>query len=212
MYYLVHGKTVPHGTPGGKVSNNRTATLDSLLDRCLGAFVEAGTLDLSLDHLARKVGTSKRMLVHYFGGRENIEERAMTRLEERLRTQFAADSFPRGAKPELVMTVLWDRATAYEARSVLLLVMDISRRAWNGSQRAKAFYAEQQQLWVELLLKVLPDQAAVEEALQLFQGALLAYLITGDRDSGKRGLIRALTRGPRKRQRLISAKKNRNQD
>jgi hypothetical protein len=54
--------------------------------------------------------------------------------------------------------------------------MDLSRRAWNRSKRAKTFYEEQQRLWVELLLKFLPDQA--EEVLQLFQGALFAHLIT----------------------------------
>ena len=58
--------------------------LGALLDRCLAAFVEAGTLDISLDRLARKVGSSKRMLVHYFGGRQNIEEQAITSLENRL--------------------------------------------------------------------------------------------------------------------------------
>ena len=51
--------------------------LGVLLDRCLAAFVEAGTLDLSLDQLARKAVSSKRMLVHYFGGREKIEEQAI---------------------------------------------------------------------------------------------------------------------------------------
>jgi AcrR family transcriptional regulator len=192
------------------VPHNRKAALDSLLDRCLVAFVEAGTLDLSLDQLASKVGSSKRMLVHYFGGRENIEEGAMTRLEVRLRARFATDSFPPGATPEVVVTALWNRATAPESRSVLLLVMDLSRRAWNGSKRAKAFYEEQQRLWVELLLKFLPDQAAVEEVLQLFQGSVLAYLITGDRESGRRALIRALARRHKTRRRLISRKKTRN--
>ena len=190
--------------------NNRKAALEGLLDRCLSAFVEAGTLDLSLDQLASRVGISKRMLVHYFGGRENIEEGAMTRLEERLRAQFATDSFPGGARPELVVTALWNRATAPESRSVLLLVMDLSRRAWKGSKRAKAFYEEQQRLWVELLVKVLPDQAAVEEVLQLFQGALLTYLITGDRDSGRRVLLRTLSRRHKTTRRLISGKRNRN--
>ena len=157
------------------------------------AFVEAGTLDLSLDQLAGKVGISKRMLIHYFGGRENIEEGAMTRLEDRLRAQFATDSFPPRATPELVISTLWNRATAAESRNALLLVMDLSRRAWNGSRRAKAFYEEQRRLWIELLLKFLPDETAVEDVLQLFQGALLRYLITGDREAGSRALIRSVT-------------------
>ena len=163
---------------------------EELLERCLAAFVKAGTIDLSLDQLANSVGISKRMLVHYFGGRENIEERAMTLLEARLRAQFAPESFPPGVSATTVVTALWEQTTAPEAKGILLLVTDLSRRAWRGSARAKAFYAEQQRLWVRLLMKFLPDQATVEETLQLFQGAALAYLVTGDPEPGKRSLTR----------------------
>ncbi len=164
------------------------------MDRCLAAFVRAGTLDLSLDQLADRVKISKRMLIHYFGGRENIEKGAMTRLEDRLRAQFAPEAFPVGVTPESVVMALWERTIARENKGVLLLVMDLSRRAWNGSARAKDFYAEQQHLWVELLMKFLPDQATVEETLQLFQGAVLAYLITGEPEPGRRSLLRILKR------------------
>ncbi len=193
MYHLVHVKTRVQRK--GKPNDQ-----DRLIDKCLTAFVKSGTLDLSLDQLANSVGISKRMLVHYFGGRKNIEESAMTRLEEKLRAQFAPESFPRGVSPETVVTALWEQTTAPESKGVLLLVMDLSRRAWNGSARAKAFYKEQQRLWVQLLLKFLPDQCAIEELLQLFQGALLAYLITGDREPGRRALIRILSgkRQPKK--------------
>jgi AcrR family transcriptional regulator len=166
---------------------------DELLGRCLATFVKAGTINLSLDQLAGSVGTSKRMLVHYFGSRENIEERAMDLLEERLRAQFAPESFPPGVSPETVVNTLWERTTAPGAKSVLLLVMDISRRAWNGSARAKAFYAEQQRQWVQLLTKCLPDRPKVEEILQLFQGAVLVYLITDDPEPGRRSLSRVLS-------------------
>jgi AcrR family transcriptional regulator len=169
--------------------------LGALLDRCLAAFVEAGTLDLSLDQVARKAGTSKRMLVHYFGGRNNIEVQAITRLENRLRAQFAPEAFPLGATPEVVVSALWERTTAPESRGVLLLVMDLSKRAWSGSKRAKAFYDQQQRLWVELLMRYLPARATVEEVLQVFQGAVLAFLITGDAEPGKRVLMRVLGSG-----------------
>ena len=161
-----------------------------LLQRCLAAFVKAGTIDISLDQLAKSVGTSKRMLIHYFGGREDIEEGAMALLEERLRARFAPETFPPGVSPEAVITALWERTTAPEAKGVLLLVMDLSRRAWNGSARAKLFYAEQQRLWEQLLMKFLVDQPTVEEVLQLFQGAVLAYLVTGDPEPGRRSLTR----------------------
>ena len=166
--------------------------LGVLLDRCLAAFVEAGTLDLSLDQLARKAGSSKRMLVHYFAGRENIEEQAITRLENRLRAQFVPEAFPPGATAHAVVGALWDRATAPQSRGVLLLVMDLSKRAWSGSKRAKLFYEEQQRLWIELLMRFLPDRETVEEVLQAFQGAVLAFLVTGAREPGRRAVMRIL--------------------
>jgi AcrR family transcriptional regulator len=179
---------------GEQVKNSpaRVAGSDEILDRCLRAFVSAGTLDLSLDQLAARVLVSKRMLVHYFGGREAIEHGAMARLEDRLRAQFSPEVFPAGVKAEAVVMALWDRTTAAESRGVLLLVMDLSRRAWNGSERAREFIYEQQQLWRELLGKFIPEEDMAEQVLQLFQGAMLAYLVTGDAKPGRRSLLRLL--------------------
>jgi AcrR family transcriptional regulator len=179
MYHMVHR--------GDQVSNSENT---ELAERCLGAFVQFGTLDLSLDQLAKEVGISKRMLVHYFGGRDAIEERAMTLLENILRAQFAPENFPAGVGIQVVIHALWDRTTNPQSKGVLLLVMDLSRRAWNGSPRATSFYQEQQRLWAELLLRYLPDKNTVEDVLQSFQGAVLAYLITGDPEPGRRMLNR----------------------
>lgn len=164
--------------------------LTALTESCLGAFVRSGTLDLSLDQLASVVGISKRMLVHYFGGREPIEERAMEFLENRLRAQFAPENFPSGVGFEQVVQALWNRTTHPDSRGVLLLVMDLSRRAWNGSARARSFYEEQQRLWSGLLLRYWPDKKVVDDVLQTFQGAVLAFLITGDPEPGRRSLCR----------------------
>jgi AcrR family transcriptional regulator len=184
MYHTVH--------QDHKMRRRKKPDLGVLLDRCLAAFVETGTLDLSLDQLARKAGSSKRMLVHYFGGRENIEEQAITRLENRLRAQFVPGAFPPGATAQAVVSTLWDRTTAPQSRGVLLLVMDLSKRAWSGSKRARLFYGEQQRLWIELLMRYLPDRPTVEEVLQVFQGAVMAFLVTGDREPGRRALMRIL--------------------
>jgi AcrR family transcriptional regulator len=166
--------------------------LEQLLDKCLGAFVHAGTLDISLDKMAAVVGVSKRMLIHYFGGREAIEELATARLEERLRSQFSPQAFPPGTALETVVLALWEQSVSPKSRGVLLLVMDLNRRAWYGSERARQFYAEQQRLWVSLLMEFSPDRALVETVLQLFQGALLAYLATANADQGARVLKRFL--------------------
>src|SRR5882724_2761182 len=114
MYHMVHaGDTVPK-----KASDH----ID-IIENCLGAFIRSGTLDLSLDQLANAVGISKRMLVHYFGGREVIEERAMTLLEYNLRSQFAPENFPAETTVRTVLKALWSRTTNPESKGVLLLVM-----------------------------------------------------------------------------------------
>jgi AcrR family transcriptional regulator len=165
---------------------------EKLLEACLSAFLRAGTLDLSLDDLAKTVRSSKRMLIHYFGTREALEEMAMARLEERLRARFGAGAFPAGTPLRSVVTTLWDQLTAPESRGVLLLTMDLTRRSWSGSERGRRFFEEQQRLWSEMLGEVLPDAGAVEALLQLFQGAALVYLVTGDRERGRRALDRLI--------------------
>jgi AcrR family transcriptional regulator len=175
-----------------KVKATKTVLPDhgDIILKCLGAFIRAGTLDLSLDQLAAEVGVSKRMLIHYFGGRDAIEDRAMELLENRLRAQFAPKSLPPGISLQQVLSELWKRTTDPASKGVLLLIMDVSRRAWNGSSRAYEFYVEQQRLWVKLLLNYLPEKDVVEDVLQSFQGAVLAYLITGDAERGRRMLRR----------------------
>jgi len=175
--------------PKKKQRRNR----DQLLESCLAAFIRAGTLDLSLDTLAEAVGTSKRMLVHYFGGRDAIEEMAMSLLEDRLRARFRASAFPAGASLQSVVAALWEQTTSAQSRGVVLLTMDLTRRSWSGSERAKRFFEEQQRLWSELLREFLPDPGAVETLLQLFQGAMLVYLVTGDRERGRRALDRFIS-------------------
>ena len=166
---------------------------DQLLESCLAEFVRSGTLDLSLDRLAEAIGSSKRMLIHYFGGRDAIEEMAMSLLEDRLRGRVRASAFPAGTSLRSVVAALWEQTTSAESRGVLRLIMDLTRRSWSGSPRAKRFFEEQQRAWNELLLEFLPDPGAVEALLQLFQGAVLVYLVTGDRERGRRALDRFIS-------------------
>jgi len=166
---------------------------EQLLEACLTAFIRAGTLDLSLDTLAKAVGSSKRMLVHYFGSRDAIEEMAMSRLEDRLRARFRAGAFPANASLQSVVAALWEQTTSPASQGVVRLTMDLTRRSWSGSERARNFFEEQQRLWSEMLREFLPDAGAVETLLQLFQGAMLVYLVTGDRERGRRALDRFIS-------------------
>jgi AcrR family transcriptional regulator len=165
---------------------------EHLLEACLAAFISAGTLDLSLDMLAKAAKTSKRMLIHYFGSREALEQMTMAMLEDRLRSRFRADAFPAGTSARVVIAALWDQVTSPASRGILQLSMDLTRRSWSGSERARNFFEEQQRLWSDMLARFIPDPGDVEALLQLFQGAALVYLVTGDRQRGRRALDRWL--------------------
>jgi AcrR family transcriptional regulator len=164
-----------------------------LLESCLSAFVSAGTLDVSLDQLAERVGISKRMLIHYFGSRDAIEEMAMALLEDRLRSRFRAGAFPAGTPLRSVVAALWEQTTSAQSRGIVLLSMDLTRRSWSGSERGRRFFEEQQRLWNELLREFGADDGTAESILQLFQGAMLVYLVTGDRERGWRALDRLIS-------------------
>jgi hypothetical protein len=66
--------------------------------------------------------------------------------------------------------------------------MDLTHRACSGSKRARRFYLEQQRLWSWLFLEYSPDVHFNDAVLQLFQGAVLTFLITKDRTMGIRAL------------------------
>ncbi len=183
LYHMVHYENkMPHR----KQHRNR----EQLLELCLGEYVRAGTLDRSLDQLAKAIRSSKRMLIHYFGSRDALEEAAMSLLEDRLRARFRSGAFPAGTPLWSVVAALWEETTSAESRGMVRLAMDMTRRSWSGSERARRFFKEQQRLWAEMLREFLPDAGAVETLLQLFQGAMLVYLVTGDRERGRRALDR----------------------
>jgi hypothetical protein len=134
------------------------------------------------------------MLIHYFGSRENLEENVLDLFESQLAQRLTSPEFSDGASLATVMQSLWAQLTAPESWGNLLLTMDISRRGWMGSERARAFYLKQLRRWEELFSKFLPDPQAVGELLQLLQGTILIYLITGDRKLGADTLQRTVQR------------------
>lgn len=164
----------------------------ALLERCLAIAATRGSLSSSLDELAHQAGTTKRMLVHYFRTRDALERALIAMLEERLRDQFASPPNQTAAPPTSPILALWDQVTAPRMEGVVRLILEVTRRAWNGDAEAKRFLDGQQQTWITLLSTHLPDADAVTCVLHLFQGALLDLAVTGDAARGRRSLIRLL--------------------
>src|SRR6266576_3152420 len=63
-------------------------TRDRLLQDCLSYFLRHGVANLSLRPLAAAVGTSARMLLHYFGSKEALIAEVMEQVQQRLQNSF----------------------------------------------------------------------------------------------------------------------------
>ena len=62
---------------------------ERLLNAAIDHIAERGISDLSLRELAAAIGSSHRMLIHHFGGREGLWVEVIRAVEERQRAAFA---------------------------------------------------------------------------------------------------------------------------
>ena len=78
MYQTVHFPAVAGKDPKGR-----------LLEAAIAHIAGRGVSDLSLRELAAAIGTSHRMLIHHFGGRDGLWVEVIRAVEERQRAAFA---------------------------------------------------------------------------------------------------------------------------
>jgi AcrR family transcriptional regulator len=79
MYQTVHFLPVARGTDSRR----------KLLDAAIAYIAGRGISDLSLRELAAAIGTSHRMLIHHFGGREGLWVAVVREVEQRQRDGLA---------------------------------------------------------------------------------------------------------------------------
>jgi AcrR family transcriptional regulator len=96
MYHTVHFRAMAGKDPRGR-----------LLEAAIDYIATRGVSDLSLRELAAAIGTSHRMLIHHFGGREGLWVEVIRAVEDRQRAAFA-DVIPEpGATGRDVMRQWW---------------------------------------------------------------------------------------------------------
>src|SRR4051795_11398872 len=78
MYHTVHFSAMAGKDPRGR-----------LLEAAIDHIATRGVSDLSLRELAAAIGTSHRMLIHHFGGREGLWVEVIRAVEERQRAALA---------------------------------------------------------------------------------------------------------------------------
>jgi AcrR family transcriptional regulator len=166
-----------------------------ILEQCLAAVIEAGVLDCSINSIAKRIGTSGRMLVYHFGSKQELERQLIGLLETRLREKLwlfqsmSLEEVDFLAKPLLEM---WSHLTSPEMRGLLKLTMELNQRAIQGDSETQRFVEQESQKWVDSLFNLTNDKTTALALFHLFQGAILDFLTTGNAQRGQQ-TIKAFT-------------------
>jgi AcrR family transcriptional regulator len=160
-------------------------TRDRLLQDCLAYFLRHGVANLSLRPLAAAVGTSARMLLHYFGSKEALISEVMEQVQTRLQDAFQAlrDSANGRAREEL-LPKFWRVLSNKNNQPSLRLLFEVQMLALQNPGRYRRYLDRTSNSWRRLIGRALPakDRTAATATLYnaVIDGLLLELLATGD--------------------------------
>ncbi|MBE9242891.1 TetR/AcrR family transcriptional regulator [Synechocystis salina] len=148
--------------------------------------------------IAKRIGTSGRILVYHFGSKLQLERQIIARLEVRLREQLQSLQNKNTAVADAntiaeSLLAMWKQFTTPEMQSWLKLTMDLNLRAMQGDTETQQFLDRENQQWIESLTTLTGDEAVARSLFHLFQGATLDFLTTGNAQRGEESIQLFLT-------------------
>ena len=159
-----------------------------LLERIVDYVMANGLSDLSLRPLAGAVGSSPRVLLYYFGSKEELIAGVLTRARERQRAIF--EDLPRNpASYRDTVRAAWDMMSAPEHERVFRLFFEVYGLALQSPERYAGFLRGAVDDWIDYLAEpklregyARRDARAIATVLLAgYRGFLLDLLATGDR-------------------------------
>ncbi|PRY67853.1 TetR family transcriptional regulator [Glaciihabitans tibetensis] len=173
----------PGRADGGAGTAERNRLLDLVVDRIL----DETMIQMSLSGIARSIGSNNRMLLYYFGSREDLLDEAAVRAFERfprLRDLFVRFSEPGGLEGRLIRA--WEDLSAPEHLPYLRLYFQQLGIAIHATHAWAPFMTRSATQWLDLLAGQLRrdgygeerSRTAAIEILSLWRG-LQILLLTG---------------------------------
>src|SRR2546423_3714105 len=132
-------------------------TRNRLLDDCLGYFLRHGVANLSLRPLAAEVGTSARMLLHYFGSKEALIAEVMEQVQGQLRDSFQQLFDEPEMKKELLRS-FWRVLSSRKNQPSLRLLFEIQVLALQNPRRYRRYLSRSSKSWRRLIERALPEK------------------------------------------------------
>lgn len=170
----------------------RTASVErpaELLDHIADYLTDNGVAELSLRPLARAVGSSPRVLLYYFGSKEELLVKALGRLRERQRVTYERmKSLPYQNTGE-VCRAIWRHMSAPENVRLFGMSLEIFAMALRQPQRFADYLRASVEDWLGFLSVPLSRNGYGEAEARAhatvvvagFRGFLLDYSASRDR-------------------------------
>jgi AcrR family transcriptional regulator len=180
-------------------------TRERLRRDCLRYFLRHGVANLSLRPLAAAVGTSARMLLHYFGSKEALIAEVMAEVQTRLQQAFQELSERREGRGEDLLPRFWKVLSDKANQPSLRLLFEVQMLALQNPRRYRRYLTSTSANWRRLIENALPakQRNAIQATLYnaVIDGLLLELLSTGDQRRTSRALLlfQARCQRPRKR-------------
>jgi AcrR family transcriptional regulator len=162
---------------------------DALLDSIVDYLTAHGVADVSLRPLARAVHSSPRVLLYYFGCKEALVARALSRLRERQRGAFALLKNTTSLSSRRACHAIWRQLSAAQSEPLFRLFVQAYSMGLQQPQEFAEFLQHAVEDWLEFLAA--PRIAAGESraaarafatvVLAGFRGFMLDYWGTRDR-------------------------------
>ncbi|MGW3991331.1 TetR/AcrR family transcriptional regulator [Streptomyces sp. NPDC004830] len=174
---------------GGAERDAHRARRAELLDAAVDHVAAHGIADLSLRRLGAAIGVSHRMLIHYFGSKEQLLVEIVRTSERRQRDVLSRLRLEPGLSPADVARLLWRQLTDPRLAGQERLFFEIYGHALRGRPEAAPVLEGLVTDWLEPLVAAEvgagADPALARSRARLglatVRGLLLDLLATGDR-------------------------------
>jgi len=178
--------THPEDRAGRRAEGDRRA---QLVDAAVEFVAAHGIADLSLRRLGAAIGVSHRMLIHYFGSKEQLLVEIVRTSERRQRELLSRLSLEPGLSPADAARLLWRQLTDPRLAGQERLFFEIYGHAMRGRPEAVPILDGLVTDWLEPLVAAEvaagADPVAARNRARLglatVRGLLLDLLATGDR-------------------------------
>ncbi len=161
-----------------------------LLDAIVSYLVKNGVPDLSLRPLAKAVGSSPRVLLYYYGSKEELIVMALARLRERQRGTFSGMREAKYEQPSDACRAIWKQMSTPQSEPLFKFFFETYALALRNPKRFGDFLNNAIEDWLEFVAAPLirkgqtrsDARAFATIVIAGFRGFMLDYCASRDRE------------------------------